>query len=221
MIQGRRFGRVSALLLPFAFCLLPSLLSGCAVVGVVAHALPPANILPKYSGLAGQSVGVMVWADRGIRIDYPTIQVDLATSLQNKLKNLDIEDLEGTTWPVDPRSIVRYQQDHPEIQAMSVTDVAPKLGVLRLIYIEIEQFATRSEASLDLYRGSITATIKVIEIANGTATVAFEENNVQVVFPPKVPQEGIPSGNDYRMYMGTVDEFTSAAALRFITHPED
>jgi hypothetical protein len=210
--------------LPIAICLLfcSFLLfaaSGCAVLGVAAHALPPPTIEASYQGLAGQSCAVMVWADRGLRIDYPSIQLDAAASLQNKLKLAKA--MKDTTWPLDPRSIVRYQLDHPEVDVMSITDVAPRLGVSRLIYVEIERFSTRSDESMQLYRGSIMATIKVVEVNDGVGTVAFEENSVQAKFPPNVPDEGYPKGNDYQFYLGTINAFSDEAIKRFVPYQEE
>ena len=67
--------RTKFLHLPFAIFLLP-LLGGCQILGVAAYKLaPPPTIQPKYMGLENQSTGVMVWADRGLRVDWPTIQL--------------------------------------------------------------------------------------------------------------------------------------------------
>lgn len=200
-------------------CMLVFIAAGCKALGVIAYAMPPPTIDATYQGLNGQSCAVMVWADRGLRIDYPSIQLDAAASLQNKLKMA--KHLKDATWPLDPRSIVRYQLDHPEVEVMSITDVAPRLGVSRLIYIEIERFSTRSDESMQLYRGSIMATIKVVEVNNGVGTVAFEENSVQAKFPPNVPDEGYPKGNDYQFYLGTLNAFSEEAAKRFVPYQEE
>src|SRR5215207_4780332 len=168
------------ILLPSSFILL---LSGCHIIGVAAYKLkPPETVQPKYMGLENQSTGVMVWADRGLRIDWPTIQLDLANSVQKKLidfqkgKGRESKTLGGTSFPVLPASIVRYQKDHPEIEAMPITDIAPRLGAKRLIYVELEDFATRSDQQLALYRGTGNATVKVVEIHDDQATVPFEQN---------------------------------------------
>jgi hypothetical protein len=125
----------------------------------------------------------------------------------------------NTTYPVQPTSIARFQQDHPELDTMSVTEIAPKLGgISRLIYIEIEDFATRSDMSIDLFRGTAKATVKVVEIADGQAKVTFEQNGVQASYPKKAPAEGIPNAGDYRIYVGTVDAFATEIANLFVPH---
>lgn len=218
--------RPIALLCRFSFFVfLFSFLQGCTLIGVAAHKLaPPPTIQPKYMGLENQSTGVMVWADRGLRIDWPTIQLDLANTVQTKLtdfqkgKGRESKTLVGTSFPVLPASIVRYQKDHPEIEAMPITDIAPKLGVKRLIYVELEDFATRSDQQLALFRGTGDATVKVVEVENGEARVAFEQNNVTTHFPPKAPPEGVNAFGDARIYAGTIDALATEIARLFVQY---
>jgi hypothetical protein len=196
------------------------LATGCTLIGVAAHKLtPPPTIHPEYTGLKGQTIGVMVWADPGIRIDWPNLQLDLANAIQNKLKESKKKDVEGATFPVLPASIVRYQRDHPQIEAQHVTEVAPKLGVSRLIYLELEDFATRSDMSVDLFRGQARGIVRLIEVdANGNAKIPFENNKVAAQFPQKTPTEGLPGVGDARIYAGTVDAMATEVAHLFISY---
>jgi len=204
-------------------CCVSLLLNGCAAVGVAAHALPPATILPAYDGLLGQSVGVMVWADRGVRIDFAAIQVDLANAVQKRLEAAapKAKQLKGTTFPVKPASIVRYQQDHPEIDGSPVNMVAPKLGVTRLVYVEIESFATRSELSVDLFKGTSSASMKVLEVNGTNVKTGYNESGIRVSFPPKAPREGIPNVGDGKIYGGTIDALATQIANRLLPHEEE
>src|SRR5215210_3914390 len=79
----KRSLRALFILLPSSFILI---LSGCQVIGVAAQALPPPTVVPNYKGLAGQTVGVMVWADRGMRIEWQALQLDLANTIQSNLQ---------------------------------------------------------------------------------------------------------------------------------------
>ncbi|WP_428939848.1 hypothetical protein [Fontivita pretiosa] len=195
------------------------LAGGCAALAVAARAVPQRRPA-VYKGLAGQSVGVMVWADRALRMDWDRLPVDLATLIQAQLQKAQqnkADELKGTTFPVAAASIARYQRDHPEIETIPITEVAPKLGVSRLIYVEIEKFSTRSESSLQLFRGSATATLRVIEVANGQGKEVYTENNVSVVFPPKSPPESVLNANDVLMYRGTLARLAEEIVWRFVT----
>ena len=221
---------IRRLIFPFSIFLFPFLISGCTVLGVAAYKLkPPETIKPKYTNLVNQTVGIMVWADRGIRIDWQNLQIDVGNGIEHKLKEQTLDDkgkpkaksLIGVTYPYPPASFARYQRDHPETEAMAITDVAPRLGVSRLIYVEIEDFATRSDQTVELFRGQAKATVRVLEIADGNAKVAHTWENVQVSWPPKIPPEGIPNAGDQRIYVGTVDLFSTEIAQLFYPYQVD
>jgi hypothetical protein len=220
------FRDLPRLILPSALCLLP-LLSGCQALGVFAQALPPPTVVPQYKGFAGQSVGAMVWADRGMRIEWEYIQLDLANVIQTNLQQAanpkaKVKEFKGTTFPVAPRSIIRYQQDHPEIDGQAIADIAPRLGVSRLIYVEIEEFSTRPDGGVELFRGEAKVTLRVVEVAaDGTAKVVYEENEVSASWPPKSPKEGRPTIGDRRTYVELVKTLGGEIAKRFVPHPEE
>jgi hypothetical protein len=74
---------------------------------------------------------------------------------------------------------------------------------------------------VDLFRGSMSGSIKVLDIKDGKARAVYEESDVHAAFPKKSPQEGTPNANDTRIYIGTVNEFTTEVVKRFITHEDD
>ena len=198
---------------------------GCEAVGqvgaIVSQAIPKIQ-QPQYKNFAGQSVAFMCWADRGVRIDNPYLQVDVASAVEDKIAKAkvdsNLDELKGTTFPVSPRTVARYQEDHPELQTMSIADAAGNFAVSRLVYVEVTEFATRSEASLELYRGTMHGNLKVLEIANGKAHIVFEEDDISTAYPKDSPKEGLPVGTDYKIYTGTVDAFTTLIANRLIPH---
>ena len=70
---------------PLAFILLLTLLTGCPHDSTEGDRKSEGNSPRFYAGLPKQSVGIMVWADRGILIDKPSLQLDLANQLQDTL----------------------------------------------------------------------------------------------------------------------------------------
>jgi hypothetical protein len=199
-------------------------MSGCAALGVAAEALPPPSILPQYKGLQGQSVAIMVWAEQGIKIDWPDLPLDTAAGLEHKFmagqKDLP-KYLKDTTFPVPALTVVRYQEDHPEWEGVPVEDIAAQLHVSRLIYIEVEAFQTRSDASTDLYKGSILGSVKVVEVANGKGKVAYTEDGIRAEYPHESPEEGVLDAGDDKIYTGTLDAFTTELIHRFLPHDEE
>jgi hypothetical protein len=218
----RRPARAAARNAVFGLFLLSvvALAGGCQALGAIASVAPESE-KAQYAGLAGQSVAIMVFVDRGVLLDYPDLQLDLANTIQSKLQANKAPELKGTTYPLEPRSIVRYQKDHPELDALDVRDVAPRFNVTRVIYIEVNDFGTRSEIATELYRGSINASIKVLAVADGKATVAYNESNITETYPPKAPPQGLPNTNDTEVYQGIVDNFSLDVSERFATHPTE
>ena len=204
--------------------LLCGALAGCNVLGAVASKLPKPEIEAAYKGLAGKSVGVMVWADKSVLMDWPSLQLDTGNNIINKLlaaEAAEVKDLKGTKYPFPPASYVKYQKEHPETDVEPVTQFAGKLGVDRLIYIEVNDLSTRADGGAALFLGNIAVTMKVIEInAKGVGTVAYSEV-IKSQFPDKAPKEGILNAADRTMYMGSVNAVTTEIVKRLIKHPDD
>ena len=200
-------------------------LSGCAILGALAYKVAPEPTIPaQYAGLRGQSVAVMVWAPEGTLIDFPEVRLDVAGSLQKKLEQAaaaKTKEVAGVSFPTSAASIVRLQENEPELEAVPLVEVAPRLNASRVIYVEIETLQTRSDASVELYRGSASATMKIVEVSGGKGTVVYEESGIAAVFPPNAREEGSIEGNDSVMYAGSVNELTSQIAKRFVPHLED
>ncbi|HEX8343039.1 MAG TPA: hypothetical protein VF624_19205 [Tepidisphaeraceae bacterium] len=212
--------RVGVALLLGLGLLLPA---GCNLLGAAAAKMPKPDIDAAYKGLAGQKVGIMVWADgNSTLIDWPQVQLHLGAMLQEKLKKAskDSKELAGISFPYEAASFVRYQKEHPALEASSILDVAPKLGVTRLIYIEVGNLTTRAAEAFSLKLGQMDANLKVIEIENNKAKLVFEDA-MAVQFPRKSPKEGELKYSDSQIYTGTINEITTEMALRFIRHPDD
>ena len=209
--------------------------AGCAqfgaAAGIVAQAIPR-NVDAAYKGLAGQPTVVMVWADPGVRLDNPLLQEDVEAAVQDALINVEAKDqpdaLKGTTFPISTAVVSQGQQDHPEWETQSATDVAAQLKATRLVYLEVTDYATRSDASQELYRGTIKAHLSVIEMAPAgpdqdkvRARVAYDGGEVKVVFPKDSPKDGLPEGNDAIIGEHTITTFADEVAKRFYLHEED
>lgn len=213
------------LLLP-CMCLLTSLgcllLAGCSVFGIAAQALPEGDVPARYKDLRGHSVAVMVWTPRGLQVDYPALRLDVASQVQDKLQRAQKAgkgELKGVTFPHIPASVVRFQEDHPELEGQPIDQVAPRLRVERLIYIEVGDFQTRARDAIELFRGSATGSLKVVDVnPSGQAKVVYDEPNITATFPRRGPAEGYPDLGDERTYLGTVEWFTTILARRFYAH---
>ena len=215
-------GRTSVFLLFMGAPAVP--LAGCTVLGVAASKLAVVKVAPEYRGFAGQTVGVMVITDRGLQNDFPRLEIDAARGIQSKLQIAapKAEELKGVHFPPDksPEAMYAFEQNYPELKYEPVTTTAPKLGVSRLIYVEVEGFQTHPESVPELFRGLIEARLQVIEVTGGTAKVAYE-TRLQATFPRQSPEEGMPAIGEAKTYQGTLDAFTTTVLEKFVTHEEE
>ena len=199
---------------------LPLLLSGCALFAVMA-AKQNVRVKPTYVRLNDQTVAFMVWADRPMRIEHGALQLDIAQGLDTKFKTEQAHgasELKGTKFPRErgPEAILAYQRNYPGMSD-SILDVAPRLGVNRLIYVEVNDFELHPEEVPELFKGFLRANVQVIEVVNGKATIAHNEE-VKVTFPEKGPEVGTPNSSEAIIYRGTVDLFTTEVARKFVTY---
>jgi hypothetical protein len=117
---------------------------------------------------------------------------------------------------------VRWLRDHPGSESWPITDIAPRLGITRLIYVEVHDFRTRSARELELFRGEATASMQIIETTpGGSARVAYSEDNIHAIYPRRVPQDGLPNIGDSKTYTGEVDALSTEIVKSLITHEED
>src|SRR4051794_16043771 len=70
-----------------ALMLVGTAAAGCAALGAVAYATASmVKVKPYYLGLKGQSVAVIVSADQALRIDHPSLQLDIGRGVWNKFQ---------------------------------------------------------------------------------------------------------------------------------------
>jgi hypothetical protein len=212
--------------------------TGCNVIGAAAQVLArPGDTDAAYKGLANQTVAVMVWVDRGPALDYPMLQSDIAKSMTINLHDISHpkdkkdekdtpETLKGTEYR-DPMSVLRFQQAHPEFEGMPIEDVASRLGVTRVIYVEVYNFQTRSNLSVELFRGTIQTKVEVLEVSVGpdgkkTAHAAYTEPDLRVNFPEKdVEAAKATAMSEQQIYQATVKAFVEGVGVRFYKHESD
>jgi hypothetical protein len=216
MSHVRRLGALSLLLLG---------LSGCTLIGALASKAPLPDVDAAYKGLAGKKVGIMIWADKSVLLDWPNLQLDAGNSIIYKLliaQQAESKELIGTTFPYPPGSFVKYQREHPELDAIPVTEYAGKLGVDRLIYVEINDLSTRADGGSNLFLGRIDASLKIIEIDDKKAgKLGYSEQYIKAQYPEKAQKEGVLNGNDRIMYAGAVNTATNEIVKRLIKHPAE
>ncbi|HEX4055596.1 MAG TPA: hypothetical protein VHX86_15130 [Tepidisphaeraceae bacterium] len=221
MYSGRFWRGASIVTLLTALMLLAC--SGCEVVGVAANIVGPGDVPAAYAGLKGQRVAVVVWADPAVMMDHPRISADVATSLQHKFQQAQdagVNELKGTKF-LPTNQILRFQDAHPELQSDSAEQIALRLPVTRLVYVEVVSFSLHPNDSPDLSRGEAAANVKVIEVTNHKAKATYENDEISCAYPPNSPPEGLPNLDEQTVYHKSVDAMTTEVAKLFMSYEAD
>lgn len=212
---------VRAGLAAMGLCLL-AVASGCALLGAVGGKITTTVVKPAYTGLANQSIGVMVTTDRGTQIEYPRLQLDIAQSVQAKLQGAQAnkaEELVGAQFPASasPTAVFAFQRNYPEYDLEPIDKIAPKLGVTRLIYIEVELFSLNPADVLELFRGDFEGRVRVVEV-NGTQGKVVFSDKVKAIFPENSGEDGTPNLTRAVTYRGIVDALGTAVVQKFVEY---
>lgn len=203
--------------------------SGCALLGLAASRAPPRTVPPAYDRLAGNSTAVWVWVDAAVDLDYPRLSLDVATRIQKNLEdardrgnNRQKKELEGMSFPIEPASIVKYQKRDTTLNMAPILQVAPKLDVQRLVYVEVPRFTTQGGAAPGLLRGVSEISISVVEIDRQTkqARMGYQEQGLRLAFPPDGPAQGSSTLDERSVYQGLALRIADEASMRFVSHPE-
>jgi hypothetical protein len=193
------------------------------LVDLAAVAAGKPDVAAAYRGLKKQRVGIMVWADHGITIDHPSVQPDMAKGLEEKLKqaaDAKIDDVRDMKW-TEADDILRFQDAHPEMETDSALDLAKRLNVTRLIFVEVTALSLHPDESVDLSRGMVSVDLQVIEVTDGQTKTGYHEQRIAATWPPHSPPEGLPGLGDSDVYHHSVDAMTTEISKRFLKHEAD
>jgi hypothetical protein len=92
----------------------------------------------------------MVWTEPGVRADFPYLALDIASGLQERLKAVQTSDnpkeLQKATFPIRPDTIVRFEEDHPELADEPLVQTAARLNVNTGDWVRVESQVSALEA---------------------------------------------------------------------------
>ncbi len=194
---------------------------GCGTVGALvggmaesANRQGSSTIEARYTGLEGKSFAVVVAADRAIQADYPDVVARICVLTSARLAK---EAKAGGFVPGE--KVLEWQFNNPRWTTMPLSELASKLGVQRLVYIDLIEYRLRDPGNSYLWAGIASANVGVIE-SDSTVPEDFAfQTQVQVRFPTEegfgpadLPFEAVNSELSRRL----VDR----ASWLFFTHDE-
>jgi len=116
------------------------------------------QILPKYSGLEGKRIAVVVDADMSLLYDYPalvnTVTGGVTARIGHYVPNASL---------VNPDAVIAWQWRTPQWNALPYGQIAQTLNVERVVHIEIYEFRLNPPGNRWLWEGVAGANVSVIE----------------------------------------------------------
>jgi hypothetical protein len=136
------------------------------------------DVKAKYPGLADHNFAVIIAADRSIQADFPTMVPAMTREITKMLA-----DHSGAKGMLPADDVLRYQAQHPGWVAKPFDQLAKDLGVERVVYIDLQDFALTDPGNVYVYNGVASGVVHVIESESATpGEFAFGEP-VRVKYP--------------------------------------
>lgn len=161
------------------------LLQGCGIgqlVGGMAESARRSGsteVKAKYRGLEGKNFAVIVAADRAIQADFPDVVGLLTAEITRRVGE------HTGAGVVPPEDVLRFQGRRPGWVAMSPREVAEALGVDRLVYIDLHEYALTDPGNRYVWKGVASGIVAVVEAEEKFGDdFAFREH-IQVTFPDR------------------------------------
>lgn len=180
--------------------------AGCRAL---ALALPePTKTVPaEYPYLADKGVCVVVRAPDEFVFEYANLRLEVADhvriALEANVKGISV---------VDPRKVAEFQRVERDWEAMDPAVLGKRLGADRVLEVELTQYTTREPDSPYLYRGHITAALRVYNTEYPNSQAAYQ-GDARTVYPPDGP--GKYGTSDRAIRAATLNAFAQDVAAKF------
>lgn len=134
---------------------------GCAIFNYLAASLipdpPPKEVDAEYKGLADRTVAVIVYADDGVQFAHRNTPEGMVYQLTCMIRNGLSANIPKCR-VVDPRIIVRYQDQHRfDWVSKDRTALGKHFGADYVLYVSLTNFTTTEGGSQYLFRGDLLA----------------------------------------------------------------
>jgi hypothetical protein len=171
---------------------------------------PTKPVAAEYPYLEGKRVCIVVWTDRDVQFEYPFVQLEVSEHLAIPLK----ANVRGIA--ITPnRDVVDFQRREPDWDRMPPAQIGQRFGAERVLMVELTLYTTREPESTHLYRGRISANVKVYDAAAPSAEAAYR-TTVECAYPPD--SHGAWGTDDRQIRKAMMEAFANDVAQKFYEH---
>ncbi len=188
---------------------------GCKLFAGLVQVLPPPTktVKAEFDGLAGHSVAIVVYVDRGTEIEYPTVRgeiaMELGAQLQKNVKNCFI---------TDPSVVISYQDKNIEWDLTEKTKLCKTFQVDYLLYVSVNTFSTHEPGDRYMFQGQINADVSLYDAhKKEREAVVWKGRDIKSSFP----SQPAPYAIDDAPRQGAIAKFADIVARKFYTYKEE
>lgn len=195
-------------------------LSGCNIVGALGVPLQYMEeqklieVLPKYDGLEGKTVAIIVDTDLTTRYEHPTIVPTLtqyiAAKIAEKMPSVKL---------VQPRAIVQWQYRTPQWNTMAYGEMIEQLRVDRVVIVDLYEYRLNPPGNRYEWEGVAAANVLILERDSLDPDMPVESLEATVKYPTDTGL-GPDSISAQQVETVLVNKFVQRVAWLFYTHEE-
>jgi hypothetical protein len=170
------------------------------------------DVPAEYLGLAGQRVAVMVAADGRTLSEYRDAPLRLSQAVTSRIA----EHVPGIRTTV-PDEVIRFQEANPYWMNLRYGELAEKMGVDKVVLIDLVEYRTHEPGNAYLWQGIITANIGVIDAHAQDPDNFVYYSTVQAHFP-RDNGVGVVDADNESIQLGMIILFSQTAGGLFYDH---
>ncbi len=193
-------------------------LSGCAALGVAANAtagpMKKVHVTADYTGLADKTVAIVIAADEFVLYRHPRAPLVVGQIVGGQI----VANVTGAKL-TDPADIVAFQRANPYWATLPYGDLAKRLGVERVIYIDLAEYSTHEPGNKELWQGVILANLGVIETDAANPDNFAYSNTIRAVYP-EGREIGVANSDAGTIQLGMLQSFGQKVGWLFYDHDE-
>ena len=194
---------------------------GCSTAGAqwwayVLFGSQKQDVKAEFEGLSGKTVAVVVYTDLRTQYEYPDLNLTLSSAICGRLEK-NVENIKL----IPATRVVHYQDQNIYWPEMDKTELGKALGANYVIYVPLEEFATRVPDSSYLYRGRATCEPSVYDMSKPPRGArVYKGDKIRVQYPEHEP-DGMVNENDRQVRAETEKLFAERVAWKFYDHQEE
>jgi len=190
---------------------------GCELVGFAAYVIggkqgDKVTVEAAYDGLDNRSVAVLVSADEYTFFEY----ADATAAVGREVSAQLAAHIPGVK-VVNPKQIARFQIENPYWNTLPYGDLMRRLGVDRLLYIDLIQYSLHEAGNAYVQRGVVMANIAVAEADASQPHNSAYTVTLQARYPDATPV-GLLEGDRETIKLGMLRSFSMQLIHLFKEH---